>query len=217
MKSSRLFLALIASIALIVIFTGAAAATAGNIDMDDPRRSVGREGDVRIDAQLVRDTVSPGAPVGITYQIQNLSAAPVAVAAKVSDASYDAETRTITLAVGSEVPPDGNMPQMVLIAPGEKKVLQAGATPRFSATATRTSMGATPRFVQVKVAILRDIEPFAALIQTQDGRTKRRLPDELFEKWFECNDTIFLNTIPVQFVPAMSTGGAESASSRGGF
>ena len=192
-----------------------ATVTAATIDMDDPRRLLGREDDVRIDAQLVRDTVSPGAPVGITYQIQNLSASPVAVAAKVSDASYDAETRTITLAVGSEVPPDGNMPQMVLIAPGEKKVLQAGATPRFSATATRTSMGATPRFVQVKVAILRNVEPFAALIQTQDGRTKRRLPDALFEKWFECNDTIFLNTIPVQFVPAMSTGGAESASSRG--
>ena len=208
MKSWRLFLA------LIVTLTGATAATAGSIDMDDPRRSVGREGDVRIDAQLVRDTVSPGSPVSITYQIQNLSASPVAVAARVSDASYDVDTRTITLAVGSEVPPDGNMPQMVLIAPGEKKVLQAGATPRFSASATRTTMGATPRFVQIKVAILRNVEPFSALIQAQDGRTKRRLSDELFEKWFECNDTIFLNTTPVQFVPAMNNGGAESASSR---
>ena len=40
------------------------------------------------------------------------------------------------------------------------------------------------------------------------------MSDELFEKWFECNDTIFLNTLPVQFVPATRNGGAESASSR---
>lgn len=212
MKSSRLFLALLAVITLI----HAAAATAGSIDMNDPKRALGREDDVRIDAQLVRDTISPGAPIGITYQIQNLSGTNVAVAAKVSDASYDADTRTITLAVGSEVPPDGNMPQMVIIAPGEKKVLQTAATPKLSAQTMRGALAAAPRFVQVKVAIMRNLEPFAQLIKTQDGRTKRRLSDELFEKWFECNDTIFLNSVPVQFVPGgASAGSAENASARG--
>lgn|SRR5690348_3232830 len=216
MKSSRLFFAIVVVITLL----HAAAATAAGIDMDDPRRALGRAGDVRIDAQLGRDTVSPGAPIGVTYQIQNLSTTTVAVASKVSDASYDADTRTITVAVGSEVPPDGNMPQMVVIAPGEKKVLQAMATPKLSAQAMRSSLTAVPRFVQVKVAIMRNVEPFAALIQAQDGRTKRPLSDELFEKWFECNDTIFLNSVPVQFVASPSTGGAaESGSSRaaGGF
>ena len=214
MKSSRLFFALIAFIALI----HAAAATAGSIDMDDPRRALGREGDVRIDAQLLRDTVTPGSPIGITYQIQNLSQAKVAVAAKVSDASYDEDSRTITIAVGSEVPPDGNMPQMVVIAPGEKKVLQTAATPRLGPTATRGTFAATPRYVQVKVAILRDIEPYAQLIAAQDGRTRRRLSDELFDKWFESNDTIFLNTLPVQYVPARGGGAAENGGrSMGGF
>ncbi|MGZ5442347.1 MAG: hypothetical protein ACXW5U_10040 [Thermoanaerobaculia bacterium] len=201
MKSSRPFLALIASIPLI----HAAAATAAGIDMDDPRRALGREGDVRVDAQLVRDTVSPGAPIGVTYQIQNLSDSTVAIAAKVSDASYDEDTRTITLALGSEVPPDGNMPQMVVIPPGEKKLLQASATPKLQVAALRAAFAASPRYVQVKVAILRDIQPFVALIDEQDGRTKRRLSDELFEKWFECNDTIFLNSVPVQFVPSQAS------------
>ena len=212
MKSSKLFFAILAVITLI----HAAAATAAGIDMDDPRRALGRAGDIRVDAQLGRETVSPGSPIGITYQIQNLSAAPVAIAAKVSDASYDADTRTITVAVGSEVPPDGKMPQMVVIGPGEKKVLQTMVTPKLSAQAMRSSLAAAPRFVQVKVAIMRNVEPFAALIQAQDGRTKHALSDELFEKWFECNDTIFLNSVPVQFVPSPASGGAaESASSRG--
>ena len=210
MKSSKLFLALIASITLI----HAAPATAANIDMDDPRRALGREGDVRVDAQLTRDTVSPHIPIGITYQIQNLSASPVAIAPSVSDASYDEDTRTITLAVGSEVPPDGNMPQMIVIAPGEKKVLQTAATPRLSAAATRRPFAATPRYVQVKIAILRNLAPFRQLLSTQDGRTKQRLSDELFEMWFESNDTIFLNSVPVQFVP--SAGGAGVAEDSGG-
>lgn len=189
------------SLALPFVFA-TATLIADGIDMNDPRRALGREGDVRIDAQLVRETVSPGASIGITYQIHNLSDSSVAVASKVTDASYDEESRTITLAVGSEVPPDGNMPQMVVIAPGEKKVLQAGATPLLRASAVRTAFASIPRYVQVKVAILRDLRPFAKLIEKQDGRTKHRLSDELFDQWFESNDTIFLNTVPVRYTPS---------------
>lgn len=196
-----------------IVLLQAAAAGAANIDMDDPRRALGREGNVRVDAQLVRETVTPGTPIGITYQIQNFSPATVAIASKVSDASYDEDTRTITLAVGSEVPPDGNMPQMIIIGPGEKKVLQTAATPALRAAATRTAFSSTPRYVQVKVAILRNIQPFLGLIQKQDGRTKQRLSDELFEKYLESNDTIFLNSVPVDYVPPQP-GDAEGRGER---
>jgi hypothetical protein len=208
MKLFRFSLALSASLLLT------AAAAAASVDMDDPRRALGREGDVRIDAQLLRDTVSAGMPVAITYQIQNLSASAVAVAHKVSDASYDEDNRTIVLAVGSEVPPDGNMPQMTLVAPGEKKVLTAAATPALKASAVRTTFAAVPRFVQVKVAILRNVRPYLSLIQKQDGRAKQRLSDDLFEQWFESNDTIYLNAVPVRYTaPAMS----EVERRQGGF
>ena len=193
------------SLALLASLLLTASAAAASIDMDDPRRALGREGDVRIDAQLMRDTVTAGAAVAITYQIHNLSTSAVAVAHKETDASYDEDNRTIVLTVGSEVPPDGNMPQMTLIAPGEKKVLTAGATPALRAAAMRTSFPIAPRFVQVKVAILRDVRPYLSLIEKQDGRAKQRLSDELFEQWFESNDTIYLNAVPVRFTsPAVS-------------
>src|SRR6185436_2441155 len=48
----------------------AAAANAAGIDMNDPRRALGRENDVRIDAQLLQETVSPGTAIAVTYQIQ---------------------------------------------------------------------------------------------------------------------------------------------------
>jgi hypothetical protein len=178
-----------------------ASAAAASIDMNDPRRALGREGDVRIDAQLTRDTVTGGAPVGITYQIQNLSTSAIAIAHRESDASYDEDNRTIVLAIGSEVPPDGNMPPMILIEPGETKVLTAAATPTLRPAAMRTTLTVAPRYVQVKVAILRDVRPYLQLIRSQNGRSRQRLSDELFEQWFESNDTIYLNAVPVHYQP----------------
>jgi hypothetical protein len=209
MKSAKLFLALFATIVLL----HAAAASGASIDMDDPRRALGREGDVRVDAQLLRETVSPGSPIGVTFQIQNFSKDSVAVATRVADASYDEDSRTVTFTIGSEVPPDGTMPAMVLIAPGEKKVFRTAATPNLSAAAARRSFAVSPRYVQVKVALMRDVKPFLPLINAQ---SRARLTDEQFEKWFECNDVIFLNSLPVQFEPGRSAGGAN-AEARGSF
>jgi hypothetical protein len=128
----------------------------------------------------------------VTYQIQNLGAAPVAVAPKVIAASYDADSRTITLSVGAEVPEDGKMPQVVEIAPGETKVFRGGAIPALSLASLRIAH-AMPGFVQVKVSILRDVASFSAVNSGQP------LTDAQFDQWFEANDTIFLNTIPVRF------------------
>ena len=189
---------------------------AARIDMDAPHRALGREGNVRIDAQLSLPTVSPGAPIGVTYQVQNLSKSPVALADGVSDASYDRETRTITFAIGSEVPPDGKLPHMVLIDPGEKKVLRTSATPQLGVAGGSRARGGAPRYLQIKVAILRDIQPFDALIRGQET-APRELPDHLFEKWFECNDTILLNVLPVDWEPARHGVNAADQRSRGDF
>ena len=180
--------------------------------MDDPRRTVGREDDVRIDAQLIQDTVSPGSAIGVTWQIQNLSDSPIAVADKVVAATYDADSQTITFAIGAEVPSDGRMPRVVTIAAGETKVFRAGATPMLSGAAIRATL-APPRYVQVKVSILRDLAPFAQLIAQQQNAGPV-LPDELFDRWFESNDTIFLNAVPVRFSARPSTNGFAGADQR---
>ncbi|MDP9194306.1 MAG: hypothetical protein M3P06_21630 [Acidobacteriota bacterium] len=210
MKPSRLIFPIIAAIVFIP------STFAGDIDMDDPRRTVGREDNVRVDAQLIQDTVSPGSPIGITYQIENSSSTPVALADKVLDASYDSDSRTITVSIGSEVPVDGKMPHVVTIAPGEKKVFRAGVTPALGAAAARSSL-APPRYVQIKVSILRDLDPFAQLIARQSG-AGQVLTDELFDRWFESNDTIFLNAVPVRFSAWRNPGefsGAEHRGNRG--
>lgn len=170
------------------------------IDMDDPHRALGREDDVRVDAQLLNDTVTSGRAIGVVYQIQNLTKNAIAVAEKKCTASYDAETRTITLAIGSEVPADGDMPRMAVIAPGEKKTFTAGASFRVATASVRSPLISTPRYVQIKVSVLRDTAPFAELIAASErAHAPIALSDAQFEHWLEVNDTIFLNPLPVQF------------------
>jgi len=216
MKSWKVFVALFAVIASI----DTAALPAAEIDMNDPRRVVGRENDVRVDAQLVHDTVTPGHPIGVTYQIENASADTVAIADKVTDATYDEESSTITLSVGAEVPQDGRMPHVVLIAPGEKKIFRAGAMLPAAARAVRASHGAVPRLVQVKVTILRNLEPFRALISQQQRKAGPMLTDTQFDLWFESNATILLNTVPVRFAataPAATNYSADQRTARARF
>lgn len=216
MKSTRHFPALLTAIALL---HGASALAADAIDMDDPRRVVGRENDVRVDAQLLHDTVSPGTAVGLVYQVQNFSAHPIAIAGNTATASYDRDSATITLSVGAEIPPEGRMPLMEIIGPGEKKVLSVGATPKLTVEAANPRFGGAPRYVQVKVSFLRDVHAFATLISRQDARGGAQFPDELFDRWFEAQATVFLNSVPVRFSPrargADASVGARIDSGRG--
>jgi len=198
-KSQRWFLFLV--LTMVVVY--AAGSRADGVDMNDPRRALGREDDIRVDAQLHQETVSSSSPLNVRYQIQNFTAAPVAVADKVSDVSYDSETATITFSIGAEVPKDGAMPHLVLIAPGEKKVLSIGGVIQLAVPSMRSPYSAVPRFVQITVNVLRDLAPFEGLIAKQDAAAKTRTPlaltDSQFDRWMETNDAIFLNAIPVSW------------------
>jgi hypothetical protein len=176
----------------------AQSALANAVNMDDPRRAVGREDDIRIDAQLMAESVAPGAPVGVVWQIQNFSSDPVAVDPGTVNASFDAETGTITIGIGAEIPQDGRMPSVELVGAGEMKSFRSGATPRLHAARISSGFDAMPRLVRIKVTIVRDVEPFISLIRS--GSTKP-LSNDLFERWFEVTETIFLNTLPVYYSP----------------
>ena len=213
MRSSKLV-----STAVATLFF-AAAAHAAHVDMTDPRRALGREDDVRVDAQLIQDTVSSGSPVGITYQIQNLTQQPIAIADKSCDISYDIDSRTITLSVGSEVPKDGAMPHLTLIPAGAKKTLTTGAILHVTTPTVRSPFVSIPQFVEIHVNVLREVTPFQSLIEDQARTTTPIiLTDQQFDQWLQSNDTIFLNAIPVHYAagPKSSVTDASQGSHRGG-
>lgn len=177
----------------------ATAGRAAKIDMNDPRRAVGAEDGVRIDALLTKEFVSVRAPIGVTVQIHNLSTRTVAVADRVCEASYDSESRTITLSVGSEIPEGGELPRLVTIRSGEMRTFTTGAILNVLAPSSAQRFRA-PAFVQIKVNVLRDPEPFMALME-RAGRTNAgiALSDDEFDTWLKSNESIGLNVIPVRY------------------
>ncbi|GAC1432860.1 MAG: hypothetical protein NVSMB68_05300 [Thermoanaerobaculia bacterium] len=183
----------------------AGAAQSAHVDMKDPKRALGREDDVRIDAQLLQDTVSPGSPIGVTYQVENLSQKVIALADKVCDVTYDSESHTIIVSVGSEVPRRGEMPHLITIGPGDKKTFRSGAVLRFVTPAVRSPFVSIPEFVEIKVNVLRELAPFHELIDRQAHAAPDAPPitltDQQFDQWLESNATILLNTIPVRYQP----------------
>jgi len=204
MKSSKQFLTAVA-VSMMV-----AAANAAHVDFNDPRRALGREGNVRIDAELAQDTISSNSPLTITYQIENLTSSTIAVADKVVDIDFDRDLQTITLSVGAEIPP-GNMPHLVTIKSGEKRTLNAGGLVHVTVPDAQTPWSAVPRYVQVKVTVLRDVTPFASLIEQQNHSTSPiALPSSMFDRWVEGSESVLLNTIPVYWRGETRRGTAEN-------
>ncbi len=206
MKSSRVFLTAVA-----VSVVGTSIAAAARVDFKDPRRALGREGNIRVDAELGQDTVSASSPLTVTYQIQNLSTSTIAVADKIAETDFDPDSQTITLSIGSEIPPGPNMPHLVTINPGEKRVLTAGALVHVAVPNVQTRWTAVPKYVQVKVTVLRDVTAFSKFIEEQTRTTSPvALPKEMFDHWVESTDSVFLNTIPVYWKNESRRGTADS-------
>lgn len=194
MRISRLFAA--ASLFLLI----SAAANAAHVDMTDPRRALGREDNIRVDAQLLQNSISASSPLSVTYQVENLTNQSIGVADKVSDVSYDPDTATITLSIGAEVPTGNNMPHVVIIAPGQKRTFNAGGLVHVAVPRQRTPWSSVPRYVQIKVNVLRDVTPFASQLDQQaKSPAPVALPNDLFDKWVDASDSVFLNSIPVHW------------------
>jgi len=194
---------------------GAAAMAAARIDFSDPRRALGRQDDIRVDAELGEDTLAANSPVTVTYQINNLSKSTIAIADKVADASFDPDSQTVTLSIGAEIPPGPNMPHLVLINSGQKRVLTAGALLHILVPTVRARFIPVPRYVQVKVTVLRDVTPFAKLVERQSkSAVPVPLPNDMFDRWVNNSSSIFLNALPVYWNGARPSGvSAESSQS----
>jgi len=69
----------------------------------------------------------------------------------------------------------------------------------------RTPWTAVPRYVQIRVIVMRDLKPFAKLIEEQaNTAAPAPLPAELCDRWVEASDWLFLNPIPVHWTSSPS-------------
>jgi hypothetical protein len=195
MKSSSR-IAVAAAVFLLVSSTVGAA----GVDFKDPRRALGREDDIRVDAQILQDTLSPGSPISVTYQIENLTSMPIAIADKIADATFDADSQTITVSIGAEIPQGTAMPHLTMIAAGQTRAFRIGASAQVMVANAKSPWAHVPRFVQITVNVLRDLKPFANLIAQQEkSAAAPALPNDLFDTWVASVSSVELNVLPVRW------------------
>jgi hypothetical protein len=197
----------ISSAAIVLLLLSACSSTA--VDMAEPRRVVGTESSVRVDA-VIGAAARVGAPVPITYEITNQRGTAIAVADILPETSFDGETQTVTVSIGAEVPGTTILPRLVRIGPGEKK--------SFTVSANVTRMlrpDATP-LLRLKVNFLGDIAPFAELIDIPEkGIADAKRADELFPLWIEKNEVLYTNAVPVEVSPARPAQEEDASQRRG--
>jgi len=176
-----------------------ACASSGKVDMAEPRRVVGTESAVRIDAQI-SDELRPGSPVGITYQITNSRETAIAVADILPETTFDAESGTVTVGIGSEVPGQTTLPRLIRIAPGETKQFQTTASIARAIPVRPTNQRVPPRtLLRLKVNFLGDTQPFAELLDIPEKMVvDAKRADELFPVWLERNEVVYTNAVPVK-------------------
>ena len=182
----------------IVLLLAACASTA--VDMNEPRRIVGTEELVRVDAQVTGEEIRSGSKVPITYEVTNMRTAAIAIAELVPVTSYDAEAHTFTVTIGSEVPGNELLPRLVEIGPGETQTFRAVATINTVMPPRILARGSQSAGLRLKVNFLGDTQPFRALIGIPERAVAdSALADTLFPLWLERNEIVYTNSVPMRW------------------
>lgn len=187
---------------LLLLVAATGCASVAPVNMDAPRRVVGTESAVRIDAEVVGDELRAGVPLPITYEVTNHRTEPIAIADIIAETTFDSESNTLTVNIGSEVPGATLLPRLIAIAPGEKKT--------FSTTARVAGLLARPVAnpdrrqsfeLRLKVNFLGDTTGFEDLVQmTEKAVADAKRADAVFPVWLERNEAVYTNTIPMRWL-----------------
>jgi len=200
----------LAPLSLILV----AACASAPVNMKEPRRLVGTESDVRIDAEIIGDVLSPAERLPIKYEITNNRATPIAFADLVPETTYDPDTQTLTVALGAEVPGEQLLPRLLLIAPGEKKTFTTNAGVKVVMPGGPSPFVRFPNSMRVKLSFLGDPKPFVKLINIPERAVHDpQLANELFPKWVEGLESVYTNTLPMRWAGsgiAVDDGGVPS-------
>jgi len=170
-----------------------------SVDMEEESRVLGFENGVRVDALFFGLTGSGrSSTISVTYEIENQRSASIAFAEIVPLSSFDSETGTFSVIVGSEVPGQEMLPRLIEIKPGER--LSFSTSARLVVPAIDPELrGMPPRDVQLKAVYLEDVEPFRELVGIPEVAVRDpKRADELFLPWVEGTRSVTTNAVPLR-------------------
>jgi hypothetical protein len=178
----------------------------GAINMKEPRRMVGTENDVRVDAEIYGEEMIQGASLSIKYDITNQRATPILIADLIAQTTYDPDTRLVTIDIGSEIPGEELLPRLIAIPSGERRSFTTGAHINIRMP-VNSPWTPKPRGLQLRVNFLGDPAPFVKLVDIPERAIRdKKLADELFPKWVERNETVTTNALPMRWQGPRATG-----------
>lgn len=189
-----------AAVVFFVILLASCASTQ-SVDMKEPRRVVGTESDVRLDAEVHGETLTFAQTIVLQYDITNQRPLAIAVADIQPETTYDSDTQTVTIAIGSEVPGERLLPRLIIIGSGEKKSFSAAAHVNINLPVTAPNpFQRYPRALRIKLNFLGETKPFEKLISIAERSVyDPKMAAELFPRWVEQNETVYTNAIPMHW------------------
>ena len=200
---------------LLSSFVLVTCATTKPVDMSEPRRVVGTENDVRVDAEVYGDRLGPNITLPLKYDVTNHRANTILIADLIPDAAYDPETHMVTISIGSEIPGEQFLPRLIPIKPGERKSFSTAAHVVIVANVAASPWVPRPNALRLKVNFLGDPSPFEKLISIPEKSVHDpTLAAQLFPKWVEGNETVFTNTLPMRWVGVIEEPTPAAAPSR---
>jgi hypothetical protein len=172
----------------------------GSVDMKEPRRMVGTENSVRVDAEIYGEDLVQGASISIKYDITNQRPQPILIADLISQSNYDPDTRTVTIDIGAEIPGEEVLPRLVSIPSGARRSFQTGAHVNIRVP-MQSPWTPKPNALQIRVNFLGETGPFMKLIDIPEKSVRdKRLAAEIFPKWVEGNETVTTNALPMRWM-----------------
>jgi hypothetical protein len=170
-----------------------------NIDMKEARRMVGTENNVRVDAEIYGENMVQGSTLAIKYDVTNERPTPILIADLVPQTTYDPDTRTVTVDIGSEIPGEEFLPRLISIPSGGRRSFKSGVHINILG-AVNVAAAPKPRALQLRVNFLGDTAPFVKLIDIPEKAVRDRdLAAQLFPKWVERSETVTTNSLPMRW------------------
>jgi len=192
-------LALVVAAACNSTAPAVSSAKPGSIDMKEPRRMVGTENNVRVDAEIYGEDMIQGASISIKYDVTNQRSSPILIADLIAQTNYDPETRMVTIDIGSEIPGEELLPRLISIPSGARRSFNTGAHINIRMP-LNSPWTPKPRALQLRVNFLGETAPFVKLIDIPERAVHdRQLAAELFPKWVEGNETVTTNALPMRW------------------
>lgn len=178
--------------------------------MSEPRRIVGTENNVRVDAEFYTDRLGPNVNLPLKYDVTNQRDTTILIAELIPEATYDPETHMVTVGIGSEIPGEEFLPRLIAIRPGERKSFSTAAHVVI-VSGPSSPWVKRPNALRLKLNFLSDPVPFEKLI----GIPERAVHDpelaaRLFPKWIEGNETVFTNSLPMRWITGMAEEGTPA-------